>query len=370
MEFPTLFKKDNDKIRLWRIYVKKINDEKAEIYTEYGLTDGKITKPAPKIVSKSIGIKTAFDRAVVLAKTKWENHKIIQKYKENVENTNTNTTHVFQPMKPSNYEKSSHYIKFPAYLQPKLDGFRLFTYMEKNNLEMVSRQSKPIEHLQQIKKEIEYILKKHPNYVFDGELIGQSLTLHNLKSILSRKTLNKNDEKLLEKISYNIFDLIDMNNINLTFHQRLIILKNLVKDCKYVRMTPTYVVQNKKEINTYFTKFINEGHEGAIIRNFDGKYKMKSTSKDVQKIKLYFQDTFEIIDFDESSGDNKGTVIWVVKCLKNKNRTFRVKPKGTREQKREWFNKGKSYIGKKLTVYFFEKDDDGCVVRLKTGEMK
>ena len=68
--------------------------------------------------------------------------------------------------------------------------------------------------------------------------------------------------------------------------------------------------------------------------------------KDVQKIKLYFQDTFEIVDFDESSGDNKGTVICVVNCLKNKNRTFRVKPKGTREQKREWFNKGKSILVK------------------------
>ena len=371
MDFPILYKKENNKIRFWKIYIINKNSS-AEIRTEYGLIGGKVTKPAPQIIDKPIGKKTPYERAVKLAKTKWENYQITKKYSTNKisSSSSSSSTINFQPMKPSDYEKNSAHINFPAYLQPKLDGFRLFVYKKNGSLLMLSRQGKPIEHLMNLRKELEKIFEDYSNIVLDGELIGDGIDIHKLKSLLSRKELTNIEKKEIEKLTYNIFDLIEINNLEISFHNRLELLKKIVKNYKYIRLTPTYIVKNKEEINDYFTQFINEGKEGAIIRNFSGKYKMRASSKDVQKIKLYFEEDFEIVDFDEGKGEEKGVVIWIVKCLKNKDRTFRVKPKGSREQKREWFKKGKEYIGKKLKVYFFEKDSDGCVVRLKTGEMK
>ena len=81
-------------------------------------------------------------------------------------------------------------------------------------------------------------------------------------------------------------------------------------------------------------------------------------------------DEFEIIDYHEGTGSDKGTVIWEVKCLKNPGRSFRVKPMGSRELKKKWFEDGNKYIGKKMLVYFYEKNAEGCVMRIKTGEMK
>jgi ATP-dependent DNA ligase len=367
MEFPILYKKENNKIRFWKIYVIKKPNNIAEIYTEHGLINGKVTKPAPKIIDKSIGKKSAFDRSVTLARTKWNNHQITHKYKVEIQENNNEMD--FQPMKPSDYEKSSSHIIFPAYLQPKLDGFRLFSYLKNGELQMLSRQGKPIQHLEKIKKELIKIFDKNPNIVLDGELIAEDMDIYKLKSLLSRKELTKSEEEEISQITYNIFDLIEINDLNLTFDTRYMKLKSIVVGCNLVKLTPTFIVKNKSEINDYFVKFINEGKEGAIIRNFGGKYKMRSSSKDVQKIKLYFENNFEIIDFDEGSGNEKGVVIWIVRCLKNKNRQFRVKPKGTREQKKEWFKHGKNFIGKKMKVYYFEKNNDGCVVRLKTGEM-
>ena len=95
---------------------------------------------------------------------------------------------------------------------------------------------------------------------------------------------------------------------------------------------------------------------------------MGKQSQNTQKIKLYFMDEFEIINYHEGSGNNKGTVIWEVKCLKNPNRSFKVRPMGSRESKRLLFKDAEQFIGKKLEVYFYEKNEDGCVVRIKTAK--
>ena len=96
---------------------------------------------------------------------------------------------------------------------------------------------------------------------------------------------------------------------------------------------------------------------------------MKSVSKDIQKIKPYLSGLFKIINFHEGTGNEKGTVIWEVECLKNKKRSFKVKPKGTRDERRKLFENGSKYLGKMLKVYYFEIDNDGCVIRVKTGEI-
>ena len=107
-------------------------------------------------------------------------------------------------MIPTNYEKCSNKIIFPAYLQPKLDGFRMYALYIDGELNLLSRQNKQIFNIDHLKGNINKFLKKNENYILDGELIADGLTLHNLKSILSKKN-SKNDKNELEKIKYNVF---------------------------------------------------------------------------------------------------------------------------------------------------------------------
>jgi len=82
MELPILYKKIDNKIKFWKISVRFITPSKAAIFTEYGFIGGKITKHNPQFIEKSVGSKTPFDRAVQLAKTKWQNKITSDKYTE------------------------------------------------------------------------------------------------------------------------------------------------------------------------------------------------------------------------------------------------------------------------------------------------
>jgi len=369
MEFPILFKKtDNNKTQFWKIYITEESPEKAEIFTEYGLTDGKITKPSPQTILKS-GNKTALERAKLLAQTKWKNKKITNGYQEQAM---PNKFIKFQPMKPVDWEKFSNSMKYPAYLQPKLDGVRMFAFLDENgDLQTLSRQSKPIENIEHLRTILELIFAQNPDLVLDGELmIHKDYQQKELRGLLAKKYLEPEDEEKLKTISYNVFDVVERNNLDMTFVDRWREAEKIAKKWKEINIVPTKEVKSKEEVNKNFNDLVELGFEGAIIRNKDGIYRMGKQSQDVQKIKLYFVDEFEIMGFHEGTGDDKGTVIWEVKCLKNPKRTFRVKPMGSRELKRKWFDNGEKYIGKRMLVYFYEKDEDGCVVRIKTGEMK
>ena len=367
--FPILYKENKNKIRFWKIYVVEKTDKTAEIYTEYGIIGGKITKPSPQIINKQIGKTSCFKRAINLANTKWKNKKITDFFIEKNESNNEKSKNInFKPMKPTDFEKFESYIKYPAYIQPKLDGFRLFSFIKNNELLTLSRQQKEVKHINNIRNELLELFNKHPNYILDGEIIGEGITLKDIKSILSKKDAENINK--LNKLKYYVFDLIDKDNLDLSFEDRLKILKNIIKNYNYIKIVPTFTVNNKDQVVSYVNKYKKLGYEGIMIRNKVGIYKYNASSKDVQKIKLYYLDDFKIVDFDQGKGDDKGTVIWVVQCLKNKNKKFRVKPKGTREERRYYFNNAKNYIGKKLQVSYFEKDDEGCVVRIKTGEIK
>lgn len=346
-EFPTLYKKENQKIRFWKIYVLD-----NQIFVEYGLINGKITKPKPQIIPKGIGMTSAHERAIKLAKTKWQNKKLSHHFSEEIQNQ----SFTFQPMTPTNFEKNSQHISYPAYLQPKLDGFRMYAYLDNKELKLLSRRHKPIKHLEKIKDILKPLFKKNPELILDGELILPNSNFHHLSSILSKN----NQDNETSNIKYMVFDCL-FKNKNLTFQERW----NFLQKSK-LNLVPTYLVKNEIQIQKYLKEFLEKGYEGAIVRNASGIYKMKSTSKNLQKIKPYGIDKFTIVDFDEGTGNESGTVIWIVKCLKS-NKTFRVKPKGTREERKIYFQNGQKYIGKKINVAYFSLDNEGCVTRIKSG---
>ena len=93
-----------------------------------------------------------------------------------------------------------------------------------------------------------------------------------------------------------------------------------------------------------------------MLRASKGLYK-NVRSVDLLKYKEFFDDEYEVVGFKEGEGGEKGCVLWT--CKTEKGTTFHCRPRGTREDRTELFQKGASYIGKKLTVRFQELTDDG-----------
>lgn len=74
---------------------------------------------------------------------------------------------------------------------------------------------------------------------------------------------------------------------------------------------------------------------------------------------------FVIVGYHEGDASDKGCVIW--DCITLMNKSFAVRPRGTMEQRKQWFSQGNQYIGKKLTVIFQEYSQDG-IPRFPVGK--
>ena len=102
-----------------------------------------------------------------------------------------------------------------------------------------------------------------------------------------------------------------------------------------------------------------------MLRNIKGIYREGYRSHDLQKYKEFKEDEYPIIGFEEGDGRDKGCVIWV--CCNSNKKEFRVRPRGTVEQRSEWFKNGNKYIGKDITVIFQELSEQN-IPRFPVGK--
>lgn len=289
---------------------------------------------------------------------------------------NKGTGSLILPMLAQNFNDSGHRIKFPCYVQPKIDGLRGVLQGKGKEFGLYSRLKNKFPHLDHLLQE----LQECP-YILDGEIYselgkgkehkrekGQEtlLTFQELNGLVKKKKLNDQDEKDIKNIIYIVYDFIpnlngnETGNVNITFAERYEILKNYFakNKFKYIKLLETHILNDKEQLIKYQEKFIKNGYEGLIIRNSDGLYKQKNRSPDLQKFKNFQDSEFKIIDFTE--GDNsteKGCIIWI--CETKQGKQFNVRPAGSFEERKKLFNNGKKYIGLLLTVKFFDFSDEG-----------
>lgn len=421
-EFPTLYKTaDSGKKRQWTIYVRLIKEESknpkltkkqnwnlleenevpikddylednnklpkgivSQIWTETGLVSGHISRsassyPKEKNVGKS-NERNYFHQALLDARSKYLK-KIAEGSHEEGKEQPLNTDLYF-PMLARNYEdyenKPANHkdvIKYPLYIQPKLDGSRCIAYIDCSdekeldnmtfeNVILYTRQKKyypDSETNNNIRKSLLNVLKynynrKHKKSVYiDGEIYCHGMSLQDIGS--ETRATDSNAE-----IQYWIYDCFYPFWKKETFSQRIEFLENLYdmlkeKEKIYIKLTPTEIVNNIKENNKKFKYYLNNNYEGIMIRSTNGIYSKsaikKSTalrSKHLLKRKKVYDGEYEVIDFTEGKrGTSKGAVIWI--CITEKGKRFNVTPNETNEERYRIFkeckkNKGQGFIKK------------------------
>ncbi|NDA57966.1 MAG: hypothetical protein EBX91_04075, partial [Actinobacteria bacterium] len=88
-------------------------------------------------------------------------------------------------------------------------------------------------------------------------------------------------------------------------------------------------------------------------------------SANLQKYKLFQDREYTISNFTQGEGRDEGCIIFV--CNTDSGHTFSVRPRGTLQQRREWFKNGKNLINKPLTVRYQELFPDSDVPRFPVG---
>jgi len=361
--FNTLYsKKSTNKTLQWVIEVKGTK-KNATITTTYGDIDGKmITSNRVVEAGKNIGKKnetTPFEQAVAEATSKWKDKLNKSGYveflniKQDDEVSTTTDLSKIRPMLAQRYEDRKKHIKYECHVQPKLDGIRCLAYKDGYEIKLMSRQGKPFPHLDHIKKEL---LKCDFDGFLDGELFTRELEFKQISGFVRKEKLKPDDIEKSKQIQYHIYDTFDLSKIDMPFNERTVIVNKLFRQNKILVKVPTFICKNEAKMLEKYNEFVDQDYEGIMIRNSDGKYKLKYRSNDLIKLKPFQDNEYKIVEFKEGSGRDKGCVIWI--CDNNSGGTFSVRPKGTLDERKELFKNGKEYIGKMLTVRFQELLDD------------
>jgi len=362
VDFPTLYgRATTGKIKMWKAIVTKLEDGTACLEIEHGYLDGKKQLDSRMIEEgKNIGRSnetTPYEQACSEARSSF-NKKKDEGYAESLSEIKEESIGFFLPMLAHKWQDHSAKIKFPAILQPKLDGFRSLAKKENGVVHLWSRKGKVLEVPTEIKEELGKILKE--GETTDGELYRHGWGFQRIASAIKKRGEDT------AGLHYYIYDSPVLNQ---TFQERFLnrwpgIPMDFSLDLKVVDGTsriilcPNKIVNSPEEVMEGQSQVIEAGYEGAIVRNLASEYMFKNRSMSLLKVKNFEDAEFEIVGGKEGQGREAGMVIF--RCKLKSGLQFDVRPRGTQEERSEMWNNLESYIGKPLTVKYQGLTDDGC----------
>lgn len=277
--------------------------------------------------------------------------------------TSTKGTDASGGLKPMLAQKNTKKITFPGFIQRKYDGVRCFTFLINGNVKKVSRNGKYFEHLDHLDNELTDLVEADPgglgyrDWIIDGELYSDELSFQNIISAVKREQASNTS------IGYRIYDMIPINNLSMVQKDRMKTIRYCRREFgqsgifKYLEFAQTFRVNSFEKFLELFSKFIQEGYEGAMFRDTTGIYGFGERSYSLIKYKEFDEAEFEILGVEEATGRDIGTAVFILKTPDGK--VFRARPMGTREQRKDYFNNISQYIGLKGTVKYQGLSDEG-----------
>jgi DNA ligase-1 len=358
---PTLYGLSRvGKIKQWQAAVQENPDKTATIIIMSGYMGQKI-REIPKLVKKGKNIgksneTTPFEQALSQIESQWT-AKRFENYELEAMDPDNYIPRLMLPMLAKGVGKGK--IVYPAYIQPKLNGVcNLAERMPNpttsfNDISILhhSRGGHLFETLAHLDDWIHKINAPAPLH---GELYVHGWSLQKIGSYTKKI---KPDQHLLE------YWLYDMAWVDVEFEKRIKWIEEILHlitenfpECP-IKMTPTTIVNNYEEAKKYHDWCVQEGYEGAMLKNVAGKYIFQYNSNDIEKVKAYQDSEFEIVGGKEGTGTDTGCIIY--KCRTLEGKEFDARPRGTVEDRRQMLIELPNDIGKMLTVRYAELSEDG-----------
>jgi DNA ligase-1 len=353
MNFPTLYKKTSTgAIQFWEIKALGLQNNVGKIETRYGQLDTANPQVTYDLITqgKNIGKKnetSVEQQTVAETRAKWEKQKK-KGYVESIEAAEAGQVDALieggiLPMLAHKFAEQGHKIKYPAYVQPKLDGIRCIAILKDGKCTLWSRTRKQITSMPHIVKAIENTYTV--DLIFDGELYNSEYK-SNFEKIVSLVRQEEPGEGH-EVVQYHIYDLIEDG----TFFTRTCHIDELLfRQPACLQEVSTFLVDSEEQILEFFNSFLKEGYEGAIVRNKDGKYTNKR-SYDLQKVKEFDDGEFDILGIEEGRGKLAGHV-GAFLCRLPNGKTFLAKMSGDTANLKNYFLQHSLWTGKSLNVQY------------------
>jgi DNA ligase-1 len=374
----------SDRCKIWNAAIHEQKDH-VLVTISYGLVDGKQNVTTRSYnEGKNIGKaneRTVWEQAYAETLRKWKDKKEKEGYHERSESEKEKEGYhersepeketlakkdMVTPVLPMLAATYDHKMAFPCFVQPKLDGLRCLTFMKDGKVVAQSRTG-GLFSMGRVTHALLSFFKEYPMVVLDGELYTPDLSFERVAGLIKKKKRTPDDDHDLSLIRYHIYDCIPTTSMSSSFSERIAFLNETV----HLRLDPilalvsTERIESDESFRSYFSSYIEAGFEGIMLRTLNGVYRTGYRSKDLQKYKEFQEEEFKIIGYDQGTGRDEGTVIWL--CETELGKPFSVRPRGKMELRKEWYKNGPRYVGKKLTVIFQERSEQG-VPRFPVGK--
>jgi DNA ligase 1 len=374
VEFPYLYKKTSTgAIQYWAIRVRRVTLG-GEIETEYGQFGTDKPQVTHDLIDsgKNIGKKnetTPYEQAQLEAKAKWEKQKK-KGYVESIKAAEAGELDELieggiVPMLAHSFADHGHKIKYPAFVQPKLDGIRCIAMVKGGKCTLWSRTRKLITGVPHIQRQLEQAFPKQ-DLILDGELYNHSFKSEFEKIVSFVRQEEPADGH--EVVEYHVYDVVNESQF-MVRGQHLYDLIHTTKKAKggldSVVVVSTSMVMGENEAVEAFTNWRQQGYEGAMLRNAGGLY-VNKRSYDLQKVKEFDDAEFDIIGIEEGRGKLSGHVGAFI-CRTKDGKEFLAKMSGDTGKLKEYFKSHSLWKGKRLTVKYQGLTGAGGVPRFPVG---
>ena len=345
-----LYKMDSKgKIRV--LTVSYGSDERGSFYEqEHGLLDGKLQTSRTYVAGKNAGKANATTDEEE-AESKRAKKRDRGGYSESIPEDKP-----MMPMLAQSHDKHGHKIKYPAYVQPKLDGIRCFVHVDGESVTLKSRTGKEFKSLGHIADAVRELVsvmgKSVGSFILDGELYNHRFKedFQGLVSAIKRDKPSENTHL----VEFHCYDYVAESRDFEDRIQELYHMDQWLSEVTTIQIVQTFPVDNLDEVVGQNSLWLEDGYEGSMIRNSKGGYQPNRRSPDLQKYKSFMDAEFEIVGAVENKGKMEGQCTFT--CVTEDGTEFGCKPMGDESQREQYwidFQAGK-LTGKMLTVKFFE----------------
>jgi len=342
--------------KFWQGFVAEYGEDTVHYTTSWQeLESGGLSKKNrsefTKVLGKNIGRAnetTPLDQAISELESLM-NKKLDEGYHEE----GTESTVLPLPMLAHKFVERGKEIKYPCFVQPKLDGHRALYDGKK----FWTRKGKL--YLPEVVEHLHFNTQGH---IVDGEImLPPGYTFQQTCSAI--KKVNENTPKL----QYHVFDIVD-TTWHAEFTQRIDCLEEILASAQIDNQLPeniyivkTILVDNEHEVAGWLSKALAKGYEGVMLRNAESLYIPGQRSVNLQKLKDFVDDEFLITGCTSGRGREDGAIIYM--CKTESGDEFTVRPEGSVESRKVLFQQWKSDrwspIGQKLTVRYQNFSDTG-----------
>ena len=309
---------------------------------EFGQLGGKMQTKTTTCLPKNIGKSNATTgvaqaKAEALAK---HSSKIKSGYTTDI----NQETEVKLPMKVKIYQDQKNNVIFPCYASFKLNGVNATFKLVDDELILTSRGGNVYPSIPHLEPELLEIMR-----ILDTDTLAGELYIHG-KFLQDITSYVKKPKPESENLKFYIFDLPEIHG---NYLDRFALKLVPEKQYDFVKLIQSMTLNSHEEIESFMTMALDRKFEGIVINNSRGLYQYNVRSSDVFKYKIALDAEFKVVSF---ALDKNNHVVFV--CETPEGKTFKVKPKGTNEERLRMAAEAEVFIGKWLKIEFeaYSKD--------------